>query len=142
MKTKFSKTWISSTQPRKQRKYRYNATLDIKRTFLSVNLSKELRQRYGIRSIKPRTGDKVKVMRGTFRSKTGAIESIDAKHTKIFVTKIEHTKRDGSKSKIPLHPSNLMITEINVSDKLRKNKLTKIAETKSAQKKEVAVKAK
>ncbi len=142
MKTKFAKTWISSTQPRKQRKYKYNAPLDIKRTFLSVNLSKELRQRYGIRSIKPRTGDKVKVMRGTYKAKTGAIESVDVKNTKIFVTKIEHTKRDGSKSKIPIHPSNLMITEINVSDKLRKNKLTKVAESKTATKKEVATKAK
>jgi large subunit ribosomal protein L24 len=138
MKTKFSKTWISSTQPRKQRKYRHNATLDVKRTFLSINLSKELRAKHGIRSVKPRTGDKVKVMRGTFKAKTGAIESIDAKHTKVFVTKIEHTKRDGSKSKIPLHPSNLMITELNLSDKLRKNKLTKIAESKAAGKKEAA----
>jgi large subunit ribosomal protein L24 len=125
MKTKFSKTWISSTQPRKQRKYRYNATLDIKRTFLSVNLSKELRQKYGIRSIRPRVGDKVKIMRGTYNSKTGAIEEVNAKTTKIYVAKIELTKKDGSKSKVPIHPSNLQITELNLSDKLRKNKLTK-----------------
>ena len=50
--------------------------------------------------------------------------------------KIEHAKRDGSKSKIPLHPSNLMITELNLSDKFRKNKLTKLAEAKAAKKKE------
>lgn len=130
MKTKFSKTWISSTQPRKQRKYRHNATLDVKRSFLSINLSKELRKKHGIRNIKPRTGDKVKITRGTFKSKSGAIEKIDAKNTKIYVTKIELTKKDGSKSKVPLHPSNLQIIELNLSDKFRKNKLSKKTEAK------------
>lgn len=130
MKTKFSKTWISSTQPRKQRKYRYNATLEIKRKFLSINLSKDLRKKYGIRNIKPRTGDKVQITRGTFKSKSGAIEKIDAKNTKIYVAKIELTKKDGSKSKVPIHPSNLQITELNMNDKLRKNKLAKKTEAK------------
>lgn len=123
MKQKFSKTWISSVQPRKQRKYRYNAPLSIKRKFISINLSKELREKYGIRSIKPRTGDKVKIMRGSFKSKSGQIEKIDSKNTKIYVTKVELTKKDGSKSKSPIHPSNLQITELNLSDKFRKNKL-------------------
>lgn len=132
MKTKFSKTWISSTQPRKQRKYRYNAPLSIKRTLLAINLSKELRKKYNTRSIKPRTGDKVKITRGTHKSKTGAIEKIDAKNQKIFITKIEHSRRDGSKSKIPIHPSNLQITDINLSDKFRKEKLSKLtAKTQS-----------
>lgn len=124
MKTKFSKTWISSIQPRKQRKYRYNAPLDIRRKFLSINLSKELREKHGVRSVKPRTGDKVKVMRGSFKSKSGQIEKIDSKNTKIYVSKIELTKKDGSKSKSPIHPSNLQITELNLTDKLRKNKLS------------------
>lgn len=130
MKTKFSKTWISSIQPRKQRKYRHNATLNIKRTFLSINLSKELRDKHGVRNVKPRTGDKVKITRGTHKSKTGAIERIDAKNTKIYVAKIEQTKKDGSKSKVPMHPSNLQITELNLTDKIRKNKLTKKTEDK------------
>ena len=133
MKQKFSKTWISSTQPRKQRKYRYNAPLGIKRKFISINLSKELREKYGIRGIKPRTGDKVKIMRGSFKSKSGQIEKIDVKNTKIYIAKIELTKKDGSKSKSPIHPSNLQITELNLNDKFRKNKL---AENKGTEKKQ------
>jgi ribosomal protein uL24 len=135
MKTEFSATWKSSVQPRKQRKYRHNASLSTKRTFLFINLSKELRQKHGVRSARPRTGDKVRVMRGTYKKKTGSIESIDAKGTRIFVTKIEHTKRDGSKSKIPLHPSNLQITELDLGDKFRKNKFTRVSEAKQAGKK-------
>ncbi|MCW1309534.1 MAG: 60S ribosomal protein L26, partial [Candidatus Nanoarchaeia archaeon] len=35
----WSKKWKSSKKPSKQRKYRYNAPLHIRRKFLSVNLS-------------------------------------------------------------------------------------------------------
>jgi large subunit ribosomal protein L24 len=124
MKTKFSKTWISSVQPRKQRKFRFNAPLSIKRKFMSINISKELREKHGIRNITPRTGDKVKVVRGSFKSKSGLIEKVDVNNMKVYVGKIELTKKDGSKSKSPIHPSNLQITELNMSDKFRKNKLT------------------
>ena len=131
MKPKFSKTWKSSSQPRKQRKHRSNAPLHIKAKFVTANLSKELRKKYGKRNLKLRTGDKVKVLRGSFKSKEGTVEKVDLKNTKIYVTKIEATKRDGSKSKIPLNPSNLQIIELKLDDKLRKNKLAK-PETKAA----------
>ncbi|PIN80279.1 50S ribosomal protein L24 [Candidatus Woesearchaeota archaeon CG10_big_fil_rev_8_21_14_0_10_32_9] len=124
MKTKFSKTWISSIQPRKQRKYIHNATLDIKSSFLSVNLSKELRKKHGAKNVRIRVGDKVKIMRGSFKSKTGNVEKVDLKHSKVYVTKIETTKRDGSKAKVSLTPSNLQIIELNLTDKKRKAKLT------------------
>lgn len=124
MKSIFSKTWKSSIQPRKQRKYLYNATLNIRSKFLSVNLSKELRKKHGARSVRIRTGDKVKVMRGTFKSKTGTVEKVDLKNTKVFVTKMELTKRDGSKVKAPLNPTNLQIIELNLTDNKRKAKLT------------------
>ena len=55
MKRKFSKSWKSSKQPRKQRKYSANAPLHLKRKLLSVNLSKELRKKYGKRSTSQNT---------------------------------------------------------------------------------------
>ena len=59
MKRKFSNSWISSKQVRKQRKYRYNAPLHRKRRFLSAPLSKELRKDYGKRSLVVKKGDEV-----------------------------------------------------------------------------------
>ena len=70
MKKKFSKKWKASGKARKQRKYVANAPLHIKKKFLSANLSKELRKKYG-RSLQIRKGDSVKVMRGKFKGKTG-----------------------------------------------------------------------
>ena len=46
MKSIFSLSWIRSKQPRKQRKYRHNAPLHIKKKFISVNFTKELREKY------------------------------------------------------------------------------------------------
>jgi len=75
MKKEFSVKWIGSKQPRKQRKYRANAPLHIKRKFMSANLAKELRKRYGNRSFPLKKGDSIKIMRGEFKGKTGKIET-------------------------------------------------------------------
>lgn len=119
----FSKHWKSSKQPRKQRKYIYNAPLHLRKKFLAANLSKELRKKYKKRSIGLRKGDRVKVMRGQFKKHTGKIERIDLKRVKIFVEGVSITKKDGSKALYPLHPSNLQIAELNIEDKFRREKL-------------------
>lgn len=119
MKTKFSSSWGKSKQPRKQRKYRYNAPLHIKQNFVSAHLSKELRKKYNKRSIGLRKGDTVKVMIGQFKNKTGKIEEISVKKTLVYVNGIEVVKRDGTKARYPINPSNLMITELNMDDKKR-----------------------
>ncbi len=123
MKKKFAKTWNSSKQPRKQRKYRFNAPLHVKSSFLNVHLSKELRQKYGRRTIRVRTGDKVKIMRGQFAKIEGKIESVNLKKSKIFVAKAEIQKKDGSKARYPINPSNVLVTELNTDDKKRMEKL-------------------
>jgi large subunit ribosomal protein L24 len=127
MKKEFSKKWKASKNPRKQRKYRYNAPLNIKRKFLSVLLSEELRKKYSIRNIPVRTGDKVKFMRGKFKKRVGKVEKVDVKKTKIFVEGIEYIKKDGSKSLIPINPSNVMIIDLNLDDKKRKKSIERRA---------------
>ena len=119
MKTKFSSSWIKSKQPRKQRKYRYNAPLHIKQKFVSAHISKELHKRYNRRNMNLRKGDSVKVMRGQFKSKVGKIEEVSLKKIKVYVSGIEVVKRDGTKARYPIHPSNLIITEVNMDDKMR-----------------------
>jgi len=134
MKTAFSKTWKSSIQPRKQRKYAYNAPLHIRRKKLAAHLSKDLRTKHKFRSIQIKSGDKVKVVRGQYRGKTGKIERVNAKDCKVFITGIDITKKEGTKVMYPFHPSNLIITELNLDDKKR-IEIKKIVE-KTVEKKE------
>lgn len=115
----FSKTWKSSKKPRKQRKYRLNAPLHIRQNFANAHLSKELKEKYGKRSIAIRKGDKVKVIKGQFKKHEGRVERVDVKGVRIFVGGVEITKKDGTKKLLPIYPSNLMITEVNLDDKFR-----------------------
>lgn len=125
MKKRFSNKWISSTQPRKQRKYRRNAPLHIVSKFMSVHLSKDLRKKYGRRAIRVRKGDTVKIVRGQFRKKTGKVMDVSLIRRKVFVENIQQIRKDGTKSFYALEPSNLMITSLNLEDKIRKEKLEK-----------------
>jgi large subunit ribosomal protein L24 len=125
MKNKFSTSWKSSKRPAKQRKYRHNAPLHIIQKFLSSHLSKDLRKKYGKRSMVVVKGDKVKVMRGQFSGRENKVERVDHKAIEVYVSGVERTKKDGSKSVYPIHPSNIMITELNLDDKKRKEKLEK-----------------
>ena len=120
---KWSKSWKSSKNPKKQRKYIFNAPLHIKHKFLAANLSDELRKKYNKRNIPVRKGDKVKILRGQFKSIIGKIEKVFLKKTKVYVENAQLQKKDGSKAYYPIHPSNLMITELNLEDKERKKAL-------------------
>lgn len=136
MKSTFSKSWNRSIQPRKQRKYRYNAPLHIRQKFIRANLSKELRQKYNKRTFGIRTGDKIKVVRGEFKGKSGKVEMVDLKKSHIYLTSVDSVKKDGTKALIPINPTNVIIIELNLDDKKRKGIITKSAEKKTKEDKE------
>ena len=125
MKKNFSKHWKSSKQPRKQRKYLANAPLHIRKKFLSVNLSKDLRKKYGKRNITVKKGDVVKILRGKFKKKQGKIKEVKLKTSKVIVDGIQVKKQDGSKADVKLQPSNLQIIELNIEDKKRLKQINK-----------------
>lgn len=116
----FSKAWKSSKSPKKQRKYLANAPLHIRKNFFSAHLSKELRKKYNRRSLPVRKNDTIKVLRGNFRGKTGKIEAINRKKIKVYIDTIQEVRKDGTKHFYPLHPSNLIITSLDLNDKKRK----------------------
>lgn len=123
MKREFSTKWKASKQPRKQRKYSTNAPLHLKRKLLSVNLSKELRKKYGRRNIPVRKADTVKIMKGKFKNKQGKIIDVKTKMSKLNIEGITVRKQDGSKANVKIHPSNLQIIELNIEDRKRMKNL-------------------
>mgnify|MGYP001611068226 CR=1 FL=1 len=129
MKTEFSTSWISSKQPRKQRKYNYGAPLHIRHSFLSTHLSKGLREKYKTRNLPIRKGDEALVMRGSFARKKAKVIRVDIKRTRVVLEGINRTKREGSKVEVFFHPSSLEITALNTDDKKRLKRLN-LKETK------------
>jgi large subunit ribosomal protein L24 len=130
MRKEFSTKWIGSKQPRKQRKYVYNAPLHTRHKLLSAHLSKDLRTKYGKRSVPVRKGDEVLVMRGNFKKKKAKITGVNLKRGKVFLENIQRTKKDGSKVNVPFYPSNLMIMNLALEDKERIALLNRNGEAK------------
>ncbi len=119
MKKEFSTSWKASKAPRKQRKYRINAPLHIKGKFLNAKLSDALTTKHKQKTLRVKLGDKVKVMRGKYKGTEGKVELLNLKKSTVKITGVEVSKKDGSKAKVPVHASNLMIVELNAGDKRR-----------------------
>ncbi len=119
MKSGFSIQWLKSIQPRKQRKYRFNAPYHSRSSFMNVHLAKDLQKKYGIKSLRVRKGDKAKVLRGSFKGQSGTVDRVTPIRERVFITSIETTKKDGAKVPYPVHPSNLLLTSIVTEDKRR-----------------------
>lgn len=118
MKNKFSSSWNSSSQARKQIKYLANAPLHIRHKLVSSNLSKELRAKLKKRSLPIRKGDNVKVLRGKFKKKTGKVSNVNLKKLRVTIEGLQRQKKDGTKVNVFFNPSKLQILEL-AEDKLR-----------------------
>lgn len=108
-----------SIQPRKQRKARYDAPLHARNNGMNANLSAELKEELGVRSLPLRMGDKVKVVRGDFKQQEGKIIGVNLTSYKVNVENIVLNKPDGNAVQLPIDPSNLMIIEANMDDEKR-----------------------
>ena len=120
MKNKFSRRWIRSVQRRKQRKYRYNAPMHIRQKMASAHLSREMRKAYKKRSAQPRVNDEVKILVGRFSRLSGKITEVDLKKIKLYVDCAKIKKKSGQEVFVPIDPSNVMITKLNLEDQKRK----------------------
>lgn len=124
MNKEWSPSWKGSVQPRKQRKYVYGLPLHLARKVLTSILKKDLRVKFG-RSVKLRKGDTVKVMRGQYKGKTGKVEKMSIRGGKVYIENVNIVKKDGNKVLVPIHASNLMVTELYTEDKKRMKRLEK-----------------
>ncbi|MBI4896687.1 MAG: 50S ribosomal protein L24 [Candidatus Aenigmarchaeota archaeon] len=138
MKKNYSPDWKSSTQPRKQRKYRAHAPLHIRRKFVSVHLDKPLRQEYKKRALQVKKGDEVVVMRGKYKKQRGKVLEVQLHDLKIFVEGIKTKKITGEEVQVALEPSNLKIVKIGMDD-LKRKKFMKRKKLQTSEQKQVVV---
>jgi large subunit ribosomal protein L24 len=114
---------MRSIKPSKQRKTIYNAPLHKRRKWVSSHLEENLLLKYDKRAIPVIKGDTVKVMRGSFRGHEDKIAKVNVKKRYLEIEGITMSKADGNKIAKPIHPSNVMITKLNLTDKWRRSKL-------------------
>lgn len=112
-----------SKKPDKQRKRKENAPLHKKQDMVAAALSEELREKHNKRRMPVREGDKVEVMRGDHKNKTGKVSEIDLDSLTVKIEDVTVEKSDGSEVPRPIDPSNLKIIELQTTDRKRVEKL-------------------
>jgi len=109
-----------SHKPSKQRKYLYNAPLHHRGKIMSAHLSDALREKYGIRSLPIRKGDKVRILRGDYRGSEGEVLEVYREKYRISVKGVIRKKADGTEIPVLIHPSKVEIVKLNLGDDRRK----------------------
>lgn len=106
---KFSQT--VSRQPRKKRKALYEASLHEGRKLIRTHLSKELRAKFGTRSLCVKKGDKVKILKGKYAGISGKVTKVDLSDGQIEVEGAVTKKQGGKESFVRIMPSSTIILE-------------------------------
>jgi len=101
----------------------YRAPYAVRSKQLSGSLSKELRKKYGKRSIRLALDDSVRIIRGEYKGIDGKITKISIAKGGIAIEGIKKEKLKGEKIDVYIPSSNILITSLNTDDHWRKSKL-------------------
>ena len=124
---------MKTIQPRKQHKMLHEAPSHVRSKLFSAPLSSTLKDTHRVSSIPVRTGDTVRLMRGDKKGVEGKVTRVDRSRYRLFVEGITREKVDGTAIQVPIHPSKVMITNLNLDDKRRRESL-KVEAPKEAEK--------
>lgn len=123
------------TKPGLQRKRLFQAPLHQRYKHFAAPLSPELKKSRGTNSLPVRKGDTVRVVRGDKKGIEGKVSKVDRKKYRISVEGVTREKVDGTAIPVLIHPSKVMIINLNLDDKWRR----KILDRKSGKAKTEAV---
>jgi large subunit ribosomal protein L24 len=110
---------IESSKPKKQRAFRYNADISEKKRLLKVHVSKDLQKKVNRRTVLINKGDKVRLLKGNDKGKTGSVIRVDYDNLKVYVEGIVNKTAKGVEKPRALSPYNLEIVDGNFSTKSR-----------------------
>ncbi|XP_043737296.1 60S ribosomal protein L26-like [Cervus elaphus] len=116
----------------KNRKRHFNAPSHIRRKVMSYPLSKELRQKYNVRSMPIRKDDEVQVVRRHYRGQqTGKVVQVYRKKYGIYTERVHREKANGTAVHVGIHPSKVVTTRLKL-DKGHKKILQRKAKSRQA----------
>ncbi len=111
-------------KPTKIRNYQnYRAPYAIKSNQVGSPLSKELRKKYGIRSVRVIADDSVRILRGEYKGIDGKVTKVSTMKNSVAIEGIKREKLKGEKIDVYIPASNVLITSLNTDDHWRKTKL-------------------
>merc|ERR1712165_355289 len=107
-------TLVSSSR-RKQRCRHFNAPSHVRRKIMSSPLSKELRDKHGVRSMPIRKDDEVQVVRGHYKGQqVGKVVQCYRKKFCVYIERIQREKANGASVYVGIHPSKVCIVKLKM----------------------------
>jgi large subunit ribosomal protein L26e len=104
-----------SSSRRKQRKLHFSAPSSLRRRIMSCRLSKELKDKYSVRSLPIRKNDEIKILKGKGKNKTGKVVQVYRKKWCIHVDKVNRDKQNGQSVFLPIKPSYCVIEKLHLN---------------------------
>jgi len=114
-----------SSQPRKMRGMLWSGAMRVKRKSLSSTLSRDMKEKHSFDHVTLRKGDTVKIMRGDFKGIEGKVSKTFSKSGQINVEGVTREKLKGGTVQVKINASKVMVTSLNLDDKLRREELEK-----------------
>ena len=100
---------------RKCRRAFFNAPSSVRYRLMAATLSKELREKHGIRSLPVRKDDEVEVVRGSYKSTVGKVSQVYRKRRCLYLEKLTKSKKNGYLVRIPIQASNVVLTKLKLT---------------------------
>ena len=92
-------------------------------------LSRALREKYGRRNVRVIAGDTIKVMRGEYSGIEGKVEKVNMKRGSLAIEGIQREKVRGGNVKVEINSTNVVVTDLDLDDKLRQALIQRIHES-------------
>jgi len=112
---------LTTTKPKAQRKSYSEHSARV--SSMRAPLSTDLRSQYSLRTVQVRKGDSVSVVRGDYKGHEGKVINVFSSKMRITVDGVNMPKMDGTNKPVMLLPSKVMVTKLDLSDKVRKESL-------------------
>eukprot|EP00801_Mesodinium_rubrum_P014251 Mrub_14506.p1 GENE.Mrub_14506~~Mrub_14506.p1 ORF type:complete len:142 (-),score=21.41 Mrub_14506:11-406(-) len=106
---------LKSASRRKNRKEHFNQPSHKRYKIMSVHLSKELKEKYGISSLPVIKGDEVELKSGTNKGNTHKVVSVYRKKYILHLDKCKRNKTNLQEVYYPVHPSNCELTKLKLN---------------------------
>jgi large subunit ribosomal protein L24 len=116
-------TRISSRQPRRQRRAIYTAHSFQRRRRMALPLSRELRARYGRRSVPVRKGDTVRILSGSFAGREERVAKVNRRDYNLTLDNVTVKTAEAKLKTLPIRTSHLLLTRLNLADAWRRRVL-------------------
>lgn len=113
----------SPHSPRRQRKAHFTADTFHRRRRMAVPLSRELRARFRRRSVPVRKGDTVRVLSGSFVGREERVARVVRRDYSLVLDNVTLKTGEEKLKPLPIRPSHLVITRLNLSDAWRRRSL-------------------